>query len=132
MVMVSLHTYGTPSPSKCKDDVEQSPSQGGITVEGNLEQLNGDLLRRVQQLFFPFAYEQVTYVSSWIVGRTLGDVCFVHWSRPLAIRGSIGVIYSFEIVHESSWLYVCMYVWSSFIARVWINRVRLPILLVFS
>ena len=61
--------------------------------------------------FFPFAYERVTYVSSWIVGQTFGDACFVHWSRPLAIRGSIGVIYSpSEIVHESSWLYVCMYV----------------------
>ena len=29
-------------------------------------------------------------------------------------------------------MHVCMYVWSSHIARVWINRVRLPILLVVS
>ena len=29
-------------------------------------------------------------------------------------------------------MYVCMYVWSSHVAIVWINRVRLPILLVVS
>ena len=31
-----------PPPSKCKQRYQQSPSQGGITVEGDLEQLNGD------------------------------------------------------------------------------------------
>ena len=41
-----------------------------------------------------------------------------------------------EIYYSSSccgfWLWSCMYVWSSHIARVWINWVRLPILLVVS
>ena len=29
-------------PPNINDDIEQSPAQGGITVEGDLEQLNGD------------------------------------------------------------------------------------------
>ena len=33
------------SPPKTNDDIEQSPAQGGITVEGDLEQLNGDSIR---------------------------------------------------------------------------------------
>ena len=31
-----------PPPSNMNGDIEQSPAQGGITVEGHLEQLNGD------------------------------------------------------------------------------------------
>ena len=34
-----------PRPPNTNDDIEQSPSQGGITVEGDLEQLNGDSAR---------------------------------------------------------------------------------------
>ena len=33
-----------PSPNT-NDDIEQTPAQGGITVEGDLEQLNGDSVR---------------------------------------------------------------------------------------
>ena len=33
------------SPPNTNDDIEQSPAQGGITVEGDLEQLNGDSVR---------------------------------------------------------------------------------------
>ena len=32
-------------PPNTNDDIEQSLAQGGITVEGNLEQLNGDSVR---------------------------------------------------------------------------------------
>ena len=32
-------------PPNTNDDIEQSPAQGGITVEGDLEQLNGDFVR---------------------------------------------------------------------------------------
>ena len=32
-------------PSNTNNDVEQSPAQGGITVEGDLEQFNGDSVR---------------------------------------------------------------------------------------
>ena len=32
-------------PPNTNDDIEQSSAQGGITVEGDLEQLNGDSVR---------------------------------------------------------------------------------------
>ena len=32
-------------PPSTNDDIEQSPAQGGITVEGDLEKLNGDSIR---------------------------------------------------------------------------------------
>ena len=51
------------------------------------------------------------------------------------IKGFTGISNLVEIIrHEAyRWLrHVCMYVWSSNIARVWINRVRLPILHVVS
>ena len=32
-------------PPNTNDDIEQSPAQGGITVEGDLEQLNRDSIR---------------------------------------------------------------------------------------
>ena len=32
-------------PPNTNDDIEQSPAQGGVTVEGDLEQLNGDSVR---------------------------------------------------------------------------------------
>ena len=32
-------------PPNTNDDIEQSPAQGGITVEGDLEELNGDSVR---------------------------------------------------------------------------------------
>ena len=32
-------------PSNTNDDIEQSPAQGQITVEGDLEHLNGDFVR---------------------------------------------------------------------------------------
>ena len=32
-------------PPNTNDDIEQSPAQGGITVEGDLEQLKGDSVR---------------------------------------------------------------------------------------
>ena len=33
-----------PPPSR-NDDIKQSPAEGGITIEGGLEQLNGDSVR---------------------------------------------------------------------------------------
>ena len=37
-MMASFHYCGTaPPPPNTNDDVEQSPAQGGITVEGDLE-----------------------------------------------------------------------------------------------
>ena len=37
-MMVSFHCCGTsPPPKKTNGDIEQSPAQGGITVEGDLE-----------------------------------------------------------------------------------------------
>ena len=45
-MMASFHCCGTsPPPPNTNDDIEQSPSQGGITVKGDLEQLNGDFVR---------------------------------------------------------------------------------------
>ena len=52
-------------PSNTNDDIEQSPSQGGITVEGDLEQLNGD---SVWSDSLPFANERMAFISSRIVG----------------------------------------------------------------
>ena len=41
MTVAYFHCCGTPPPSPNKnDDIEQSPSQGGITVEGDLEKIN--------------------------------------------------------------------------------------------
>ena len=45
-MMASFHCCSTsPPPPNTNDDIEQSPAQGGITVEGALEQLNGDSVR---------------------------------------------------------------------------------------
>ena len=42
-MMASFHCCGTSPPHPTtNDDIEQSPAQGGIAVEGDLEQLNGD------------------------------------------------------------------------------------------
>ena len=41
-MMASFHCCGTSPPlPKTNDDIEQSPSHGGITVEGDHQQLNG-------------------------------------------------------------------------------------------
>ena len=44
--MTSFHCCGTspPAPNN-NDDIEESPAQGGITVEGDLERINGDSVR---------------------------------------------------------------------------------------
>ena len=52
-------------PPNTNDDAKQAPAQGGITVEGDLEQLNRDSVRSDS---FPFANEQMASVSSCIVG----------------------------------------------------------------
>ena len=45
-MMASFHCCSTsPPPPNTNDDIEQSPAQGGITVEGDLEQLNRDSVR---------------------------------------------------------------------------------------
>ena len=45
-MMAYFHCCGTSPPRPTtNDDIEQSPAQGGITVEGDLEQLNGDFVR---------------------------------------------------------------------------------------
>ena len=41
-MMASLHCCGTPPPPNTNDNIEQSPVQVGVTVEGDLEQLNGE------------------------------------------------------------------------------------------
>ena len=44
--MAYFHSCGTSSPpSNRNDDIEQSPTQGCIAVEGDLKQLNGDSVR---------------------------------------------------------------------------------------
>ena len=47
------------------DGIEQSSVKGGITIEGNLDLLNGDSVRST---VFPFANERMASVSSCIVG----------------------------------------------------------------
>ena len=47
------------------DDVEQSLSQGGITVEGDLEQIDGNSIRSNS---LSFAKERMGSVNSCIVG----------------------------------------------------------------
>ena len=45
-MMASFHRCGTsPPPSNTNDDIELSPAQGRIAVEGDLEQLNGHSVR---------------------------------------------------------------------------------------
>ena len=45
-MMVSFPCCDTsPPPPNTNDNIEQSPAQGGITVEDDLEQLNGDSVR---------------------------------------------------------------------------------------
>ena len=45
-MMASFHCCGTsPYIPNTNDNIEQSPAQGGITVEGDVEQLNGDSVR---------------------------------------------------------------------------------------
>ena len=46
-MMASFHCCGTssPPPPNTNDDIEQSPAQGGITFEGDFEQLDGDPVR---------------------------------------------------------------------------------------
>ena len=42
-MMAYFHCCGTlPPPKKTNGDIEQFPAQGGIAVEDDLEQLNGD------------------------------------------------------------------------------------------
>ena len=52
LLFMEYHDDGTFSllrhlvpPPNTNDDIEQSPAQGGITVESDLEQLNGDSVR---------------------------------------------------------------------------------------
>ena len=46
MMIASFYCCNTsPPPPNMNDDIEQSPAQGGIAVEGDLEQLNGDSVR---------------------------------------------------------------------------------------
>ena len=42
------------------------------------------------------------------------------------------VVYAYMCDYSAMYVELCIYVWSSHIARVMINRVRLPILLVVS
>ena len=45
-MMASFHCCDPPPPPpNTNDDTEQSPTQGGITVEDDREQLNGDSVR---------------------------------------------------------------------------------------
>ena len=58
---------GTSPPSpNTNDDIEQSPAQGGITVEGDLEQLNGGSVRS-DSLFFrsPTSGWRLSTPASW-------------------------------------------------------------------
>ena len=42
---IFLILWHLPTPPSTNDDIEQSPSQGGITIEGKMEQVNGDFVR---------------------------------------------------------------------------------------
>ena len=71
-----ISTSPTPPPHKyTNDDIDQCTSQGGNTVKGDLEQLNGDSVRSTA---FPSANEQMALVSCCIVGRTLSGMVSVH------------------------------------------------------
>ena len=65
LMMASFHCRGTsPPPPNANDDVEQSLSQGGITVEGDLEQLDGNSIRSNG---LSVAKERMASVNSCIV-----------------------------------------------------------------
>ena len=51
-------------PPNTSNDIEQSPAQGGITVEGNIEQLTGTASGPT---VFLFANERMASISSCIV-----------------------------------------------------------------
>ena len=64
--MEYFHCCGTsPTPPNQNDDINQSPSQGGITVEDDLEQLNVEIPSCPTA--FLFANEWMASVSSCIV-----------------------------------------------------------------
>ena len=61
-MMAYFHYCGTsPPPPNTNDDIEQSPAQGGITVDGDLETPSGPTA-------FPFANERMAPVSFCIAG----------------------------------------------------------------
>ena len=66
-MMAYFHCCGTPPapPPNTNDDIEQSPSQGGIVVEGDLE---SSTKTPSDPIAFPFANERMASVSSCIVG----------------------------------------------------------------
>ena len=59
------------------DDIEQSLAKGGITVQGDFEQLNGDSVRSES----PSVSQRTNGVSSCIVGSTPSDMLSSHWPR---------------------------------------------------
>ena len=70
-------------------------------------------------------------------GLPMGTVMYLAWSRPSTNSrsryGKKGVSLKTEKSILGNCMYVCMYIWPSHIySRVWINWVRLPILLVVS
>ena len=82
-MMASFQCCGiSPPPPKTNDDIEQSPAQGEITVEGDVEQLNGVSVRfdslSVRQLADAACQLLYRGLSSWhVIGplvKAFGDV----------------------------------------------------------
>ena len=69
-------------PPNTNDDMERSLAQGGITVEGDLEQLNGDSAR--QPFHSPTSGWRLSAPASW---AELLAACSWAWSRPSAMFG---------------------------------------------
>ena len=72
-------------PPNTNDGIKQYPAQGKITVEGDLEQLNGDSVRSDS---LSARQRADVPVSSCIVGLTPRGMFSSHWSRPSAMFGS--------------------------------------------
>ena len=75
--MMAFSTAAPPPPStNTTDDIEQSPSKGGIAVEGNL---NRSTETSSGPTAFPFVGKRMTSVSSYIVG-CVPYTCFLRQS----------------------------------------------------
>ena len=67
--MAYFHCCGTfPLPPNPNDDIDQFPAQGGITVEGDLEQLNRDSVR-----FDSLSVRQQAYDACQLLHRGLNS-----------------------------------------------------------
>ena len=84
-MMTPFHCYTPPPSSNTNDDIDQSPSQGGVTVEGDFEQLNVDPIRSDS-----LSVRQRADDVCQLLRRGLNSQWHVldHRSRPSAMVGS--------------------------------------------